>query len=160
MSTAQATSARSAVTTGRSKCEPRLAYEDEVAAVAFLTSAFGLVEAARIADSGASLMAWLTFGDSTIMVGGSGSGHHNVYSPKETGKPSAMVNLVIDEIDVHYQRGRRGGSHRDPTRRHALGHATIRNAGPRREPLARHARALKSPVASAGRPHARLDESS
>ena len=54
-------------------CEPRLAYNDENAALAFLTSAFGLRERARIEGPDDSLMAWLEFGRSTLMIGRAGA---------------------------------------------------------------------------------------
>lgn len=84
--------------------EARLAYDDEKAALAFLTTAFGLREVARMRGPDDSYMAWLEFGHSTLMIGRSGLEHHNQYSPRQTGKPTAEVNVTVDDIDAHFRR--------------------------------------------------------
>ena len=94
----------------RTRCEPRLAYVDPEAALAFLTSAFGALERARIDVRGDDLMVWLGFGQSTLMIGGSGAAHHNLYSPRVTGMPTAEVNVAVDDIDGHYQRAQAAGA--------------------------------------------------
>jgi uncharacterized glyoxalase superfamily protein PhnB len=91
-------------------CEARLAYDDEKAALAFLTAAFGLREQARMENLDGSLMAWLAFGQSTLMIGRSGPARHNLYSPRQTGKPTAEVNVAVDGIDAHYHRARAAGA--------------------------------------------------
>src|SRR5260370_7319025 len=84
--------------------EARLAYDDEKAALAFLTTAFGLREQARMRGADDSFMAWLGFGHSTLMIGRSGLEHHNLYSPRQTRKPTAQATLLRDHIHPHFQR--------------------------------------------------------
>ena len=94
----------------RARCEPRLAYDDEKTALAFLTTAFGLRELVRKEDPDDSFMAWLQFGHSTLMIGRSGSAKHNLYSPRETGKPTVEVNVAVNDIDGHFDRARTAGA--------------------------------------------------
>ena len=61
--------------TGQMRCEARLAYDDEKTALEFLTKAFGLHEQTRMQGPDDSLMAWLEFGRSTLMIGRSGPEH-------------------------------------------------------------------------------------
>lgn len=82
--------------------EPRLAYDDEKSALLFLTRTFGFRELSRMENADHSLMAWLQFGHSSLMIGRSGSERHNLYSPRETGKPTAEVNVVVNDIDAHF----------------------------------------------------------
>lgn len=111
ISTVEATSDRlSDASASRARCEPRLAYDDEEAALAFLTSAFGLREQARMKNLDDSLMAWLAFGRGTIMIGRSGPLGHNLYSPRLTGKPTAEVNVTVDDIDGHFNRASATGA--------------------------------------------------
>ena len=49
-------------------------------------------------------MAWLGFGDGFVMIGRADAAQRQ-HSPSETAKPTAMLNLHVDEIDAHYQRG-------------------------------------------------------
>ena len=102
-----------AVAQVRTWCQARLAYDDEKAAVEFLTTAFGLREQARKEGKESpddSFMAWLAFGNSTLMIGRSGAEHHNLYSPRQTGKPTAEMNVGVDDIDAHYQRAMAAGA--------------------------------------------------
>jgi uncharacterized glyoxalase superfamily protein PhnB len=87
-----------------------LAYDDERSALAFLTTAFGLHEQARIGGPDHSLIARLAFGDSILMIGRSGAEHHNLYSPRQTGKPTAEVNVSVDDLDGYFHRARAAGA--------------------------------------------------
>jgi PhnB protein len=90
---------------------PRLAYRDEMAAIEFLTRAFGLRERreARMEHPGGTL-AWLEIGDGVVMIGRSGEDHHGLYSPLETGVTTAMVNVYVRDVDAHYQRAKTEGA--------------------------------------------------
>src|SRR5262249_60511543 len=81
---------------------PRLAYRDEVAALEFLTRAFGLVERreARMEHPDGTL-AWLELGDGVVMIGRAGGQRHGLHSPLETGVPTAMGNAYVHVIDAH-----------------------------------------------------------
>lgn len=84
---------------------PRLAYDDEAAAIEFLTRVFGFRERreARM-EHPQGMLAWLEVGDGVVMIGRAGTHLHGLLSPRETGHTTAMVNVYVDEIDAHYQR--------------------------------------------------------
>src|ERR1700730_11574472 len=106
MSTIERTSAQSP----RARCEPRLAYDDGKTALVFLTTAFGLKEPTRMEGPDDNFKAWLEFGHSMIMIRRSGPQNHNLYSPRQTGKPTAEVNVVVDDIDRHFHRAMAAGA--------------------------------------------------
>lgn len=91
---------------------PRLAYRDEVAALEFLTRAFGLVERreARM-ELPDGMLAWLEIGDGVVMIGRAGEDHHGLYSPLEAGVATAMVNVYVADVDAHYRRAKAEGAH-------------------------------------------------
>jgi uncharacterized glyoxalase superfamily protein PhnB len=87
---------------------PRLAYDDERAALEFLTRAFGFVERreARMGgdDADDHLLAWLDFGDGVVMIGHTETEVHMINSPQQTsGKVTAMLMVKVDDIDAHYE---------------------------------------------------------
>jgi uncharacterized glyoxalase superfamily protein PhnB len=90
---------------------PRLAYRDEAAALDFLTRAFGLRERreARM-ESPEGMLAWLEIGDGVVMIGRAGPDHHDLYSPRDTGKTTGMVNVYVEDIDSHYARAVAAGA--------------------------------------------------
>ena len=90
---------------------PRLAYRDEVAALEFLTRAFGLVERreARM-EHPDGMLAWLELEDGVVMIGRAGEERHGLHSPLETGVPTAMVNAYVHDIDAHYRRAAAEGA--------------------------------------------------
>jgi uncharacterized glyoxalase superfamily protein PhnB len=84
---------------------PRLAYRDVLAAIEFLTRAFGFHERreARLEHPQGTL-AWLEVGDGVVMLGSSGPDHHDIYSPAEIGRATAMVNVYVENVDAHCAR--------------------------------------------------------
>jgi uncharacterized glyoxalase superfamily protein PhnB len=84
---------------------PRLAYRDEVAALEFLTRAFGLTERreARMEHPSGAL-AWLEVGDGVIMIGRAGEDLHGLHSPLDTGHTTFMVMVYVTNIDAHCER--------------------------------------------------------
>ena len=90
---------------------PRLAYRDEVAALDFLTRVFGLAERreSRMEDP-EGMLAWLEIGDGVVMIGRAGAERHGLYSPLETGAPTAMANVYVHDIDAHYRRAESEGA--------------------------------------------------
>ena len=84
---------------------PRLAYRDVLAAIEFLTRAFGFRERreARLEHPGGTL-AWLEVGDGVVMLGQSGPDHHDLYSPFDVGRATAMVNVYVEDVDAHFAR--------------------------------------------------------
>jgi RNA polymerase sigma-70 factor (ECF subfamily) len=93
---------------------PRLGYLDEVAAVEFLTSAFGFVERreARMGGEkpGDARLSWLDFGDGVVMVGRSEHEVHHISSPRETGTITCMLNVQVDNVDAHHARAQAAGA--------------------------------------------------
>ncbi|MBO0730545.1 MAG: VOC family protein [Acidimicrobiaceae bacterium] len=90
---------------------PRLAYRDEVAALEFLTRAFGLIERreARM-EHPEGMLAWLEIGDGVVMIGRAGEDRHGLHSPLEAGLTTAMVNVYVHDIDAHYRNARAEGA--------------------------------------------------
>ena len=87
---------------------PRLGYDDEVAALEFLTRVFGFRER-REARMGPGdewgMLAWLELGDGVVMIGRGGEGAHEIFSPRATGgRVTCMINVHVDDIDAHYER--------------------------------------------------------
>jgi uncharacterized glyoxalase superfamily protein PhnB len=90
---------------------PRLAYRDVLAAIEFLTRAFGFRERreARLEHPQGTL-AWLEVGDGVVMLGASGPDHHDLYSPAEVGRTTSMVNVYVEDVDAHHARAVRAGA--------------------------------------------------
>ena len=90
---------------------PRLAYRDEVAALEFLTRAFGLVERRESRmEHPDGMLAWLEFGDGVVMIGRAGEERHGLHSPLEAGVSTAMVNAYVHDIGAHYRRAEAEGA--------------------------------------------------
>jgi PhnB protein len=90
---------------------PRLAYRDEVAALDFLTRAFGLVERRESRmEHPDGMLAWLELGDGVVMIGRAGEERHGLHSPLEAGVSTAMVNAYVHDIDAHYRRAEAEGA--------------------------------------------------
>ena len=90
---------------------PRLGYLDELAAIDFLTAAFGFRERreARMEhDSG--VLAWLELGDGIVMVGRVNHDVHGVFSPLETGRSTCVLNVRVDDVDAHHARAVAAGA--------------------------------------------------
>lgn len=89
---------------------PRLAYRDEVAALEFLTRAFGLRERReQRLESPAGMLAWLELGDGVVMICRAGPGH-DLSSPLEIGKRTSLVMLHVDDVDAIYERAVAAGA--------------------------------------------------
>jgi len=84
---------------------PRLAYEDERAAVDYLGRVFGLEEIREArTDFGDSLLAWLRTGTGVVMIGHSNEPIHQISSPQTLGKTTVQMMVYVDDIDSHYAR--------------------------------------------------------
>jgi uncharacterized glyoxalase superfamily protein PhnB len=85
---------------------PRLGYRDEVAAIEFLTRAFGFRERreARMEGMAGGVLAWLEYGDGIVMLGRSEHETHGIYSPSEVGHATCMLNVHVDDVEAHYRR--------------------------------------------------------
>jgi uncharacterized glyoxalase superfamily protein PhnB len=90
---------------------PRLAYQDEALAFLFLTRAFGLRERWELRKEGPEgMLAWLQMGDGVVMIGRANHDVHRIYSPRETGRITGMVNVEVEDVDAHYARAFAAGA--------------------------------------------------
>jgi uncharacterized glyoxalase superfamily protein PhnB len=82
---------------------PRLAYEDERAALEYLTRVFQLEEIreARTEDAD-SMMAWLRVGDGVVMIGHENAEIHRIHSPRSVGKTTVQMMVYVHDVDAHY----------------------------------------------------------
>lgn len=82
---------------------PRLAYNDELAAVDYLSRVFGFVEAreARM-EFGGQYLCWLRLGTGMVMVGHANADVHQIHSPADAGLTTVMLNVYVPDIDAHY----------------------------------------------------------
>ena len=85
---------------------PRLAYNDEFAALDYLTRVFGFKERRESRIGGTSpddhMLAWLEFGSGLVMIGHSNEETHHIVSPLDARSASVMINVDVDDIDAHY----------------------------------------------------------
>ena len=88
---------------------PRLAYEDEVAALEYLTRVFQFTERreARMGgDDDEGMLAWLEFGDGVVMIGRATDAArdvHRLYSPGAVGHATVVIQVSVNDIDSHYE---------------------------------------------------------
>jgi PhnB protein len=93
---------------------PRLAYDDEVAALEYLIRVFGFRERreARMGgeNPGDHLLAWLELGDGVVMIGHTETEVHQIVSPRTLGGTGVMINVHVDDLDAHYERAMAEGA--------------------------------------------------
>ena len=93
---------------------PFLRYHDAKAAIAFLEEGFGF-EAKLVVedDDGKVAHAQITHGTSMLMlsdVQDEGEHAQHITTPREAGKPTAGVYIVIDDVDAHAERAKNAGA--------------------------------------------------
>jgi uncharacterized glyoxalase superfamily protein PhnB len=82
---------------------PRLAYEDELAAVDYLGRVFQLEEIREArTDLGDSVLAWLRVGNGVVMVGRADAPVHRIHSPRALGNTTVQMMVFVHDIDAHY----------------------------------------------------------
>ena len=81
---------------------PRLAYEDDQAAVEWLTRVFGFKEATRKEN-----LVWLELGGNVVMVSRAAFG---LKSPRQLGGTGTKVNVYVDDVDRHYEHAKAEGA--------------------------------------------------
>jgi uncharacterized glyoxalase superfamily protein PhnB len=93
---------------------PFLRYHDAKAAISFLVSAFGLESKLVVEDeSGKVAHAQLSFGNGMVMlseVQDEGPHAQHITTPRQAGKPTAGIYVVIDDVDAHAQRAAEAGA--------------------------------------------------
>jgi uncharacterized glyoxalase superfamily protein PhnB len=82
---------------------PRLAYRDELAAVAYLTRVFRFIELreARQEHDG-HYLCWLRMGTGVVMLGHVNAEVHRIHSPLDAGMTTAIMHVYVQDIDAHY----------------------------------------------------------
>jgi PhnB protein len=88
---------------------PYLLYEDVAAALDWLRDAFGFEERLRFADDdGTVTHAEVTVGtDGVVMLGHPGPDYRD---PRHLGGGTALVHVMIDDVDAHAARARAAGA--------------------------------------------------
>jgi uncharacterized glyoxalase superfamily protein PhnB len=82
---------------------PRLAYEDERAALAYLTRVFQLAEIREArTEHDDSMLAWLRVGDGVVMIGHANAEIHQIHSPRTIGNTTVQMMVYVHDIDAHY----------------------------------------------------------
>jgi uncharacterized glyoxalase superfamily protein PhnB len=86
---------------------PRLAYEDERAALEYLVRVFQLEEIreARIEHGEEwdyTMLAWLRAGDGVVMIGHANAEVHRIHSPKTIGNTTVQMMVFVHDVDAHY----------------------------------------------------------
>jgi PhnB protein len=82
---------------------PRLAYEDERAALDYLTRVFQLAEIREArTEHEDSMLAWLRVGDGVVMIGHANAEVHRIYSPRAVGNTTVQMMVYVHDVDAHY----------------------------------------------------------
>jgi uncharacterized glyoxalase superfamily protein PhnB len=82
---------------------PRLAYEDERAALDYLVRVFQLAEIREArTDVGDSLLAWLRVGDGVVMIGHANAEIHRIHSPHSLGNTTVQMMVYVHDVDAHF----------------------------------------------------------
>jgi uncharacterized glyoxalase superfamily protein PhnB len=82
---------------------PRLAYENERAAVEYLERVFQFSEIREArTDFGDHMLAWLRAGDGVVMVGHANAEVHRIYSPQTIGNTTVQLMVYVHDVDAHY----------------------------------------------------------
>jgi uncharacterized glyoxalase superfamily protein PhnB len=82
---------------------PRLAYENERAALEYLERVFQFSEIREArTDFGDHMLAWLRAGDGVVMVGHANAEVHRIYSPQTIGNTTVQLMVYVHDVDAHY----------------------------------------------------------
>jgi PhnB protein len=103
MSTIDSTRAGSAPVLQMPDIYPRLAYEDERAALEYLARVFQLEEIREArTENEDSMLAWLRVGDGVVMIGRANAEIHRIHSPRELGNTTVQMMVYVHDVDAHY----------------------------------------------------------
>ena len=82
---------------------PRLAYEDERAALDYLVRVFQFEEIreARM-EFEDHMLAWVRMRDGVVMIGHANADVHRIHSPRTIGNTSVHIMVYVDNVDSHY----------------------------------------------------------
>jgi uncharacterized glyoxalase superfamily protein PhnB len=82
---------------------PRLAYNDERAALEYLERVFSLPEVREArTDFGEHMLAWLRTGSGVVMIGRANAEVHQISSPQTVGATTVQMMVYVRDVDSHY----------------------------------------------------------
>ncbi len=82
---------------------PRLAYEDERAALDYLVRVFQLEEIREArTEMDDHLLAWLRVGNGVVMIGHANAPVHRIHSPSTVGNTTVQMMVYVHDIETHY----------------------------------------------------------
>ncbi len=82
---------------------PRLAYEDERAALDYLGRVFQLEEIREArTEHEDSMLAWLRVGTGVVMIGHANAEVHRIHSPRTTGNTTVQMMVYVHDVEAHY----------------------------------------------------------
>jgi PhnB protein len=82
---------------------PRLAYEDERAALEYLVRVFQFSEIREArTETDVSMLAWLRIGSGVVMIGHANAEIHQIYSPHTLSHTTVQMMVYVRDIDAHY----------------------------------------------------------
>jgi PhnB protein len=82
---------------------PRLAYEDERAALDYLVRVFQLAEIREArTEMEDNMLAWLRVGDGVVMIGRANADIHRIHSPRTLGNTTVQMMVYVHDVDAHY----------------------------------------------------------
>jgi PhnB protein len=82
---------------------PRLAYEDERAALEYLVRVFQLEEIREArTEMEDNMLAWLRVGNGVVMIGHANAEVHRIHSPRTIGNTTVQMMVYVHDVDAHY----------------------------------------------------------
>lgn len=82
---------------------PRLAYEDERAALEYLIRVFQFTEIREArTEFEDHILCWLRIGNGVVMIGRANAEVHRIYSPRDLGKSTVQFMVRVPNVDEHY----------------------------------------------------------
>jgi len=93
----------------RTAVSPYLLYRDSVAALEWLTGAFGFTETMRMKDeTGRVQHAEMEFDGCVIMIGSPGASDFR--NPREVGASTHLIHVYVADVDAHHRRASEAGA--------------------------------------------------
>jgi PhnB protein len=82
---------------------PRLAYENEYEALAYLERVFQLHEIREArTEFEDHMLAWLRVGTGVVMIGRANADVHRIHSPRTIGNTTVQMMVYVQDVDAHY----------------------------------------------------------
>lgn len=82
---------------------PRLAYNDELAAVDYLARVFQFDEIREArTEWDSKYLCWMRVGTGIVMIGHANTDVHLIHSPLDAGLTTVIMHVYVHDIDAHY----------------------------------------------------------